>query len=163
MFGENSRNSIWYFRLSAFYASDYNPAGRGTRGRANLTELFWAWRNVYSRGCFFQVILLFTVVPLSISKSCYRQVFSTEDIDKAIVYVSRSGKIENTHSLRKLARMGFESYISKEYKAGKITLREASVLLNLTLSETMDVLSDMGVKGNIHAKDVLNSLKTFSS
>ena len=85
-----------------------------------------------------------------------------EDIDKAIVYVSRSEKIENTHSLRKLARMGFEFYISKEYKAGKITLREASVLLNLTLSETVDILSDMGVRGNIHAKDVLNSLKTFS-
>ena len=86
-----------------------------------------------------------------------------EDIDKAIVYVSRSEKIENTHSLRKLARMGFESYISKEYKAGKITLREASDLLKLTLSETVDILSDMGVKGNIHAEDVLNSLKTFSS
>ena len=86
-----------------------------------------------------------------------------EDIDKAIVYVSRSEKIENTHSLRKLARMGFESYISKEYKAGKITLRDASDLLKLTLSETVDLLSDMGVKGNIHAEDVLNSLKTFSS
>ena len=86
-----------------------------------------------------------------------------EDIDKAIVYVSRSEKIENTHSLRKLARMGFESYISKEYKAGKITLREASDLLKLTLSETVDLLSDMGVKGNIHAEDVLNSLRTFSS
>ncbi|MBW2111400.1 MAG: hypothetical protein JRH00_08175 [Deltaproteobacteria bacterium] len=36
-----------------------------------------------------------------------------EDIDKAIAYVSRSEKIENTHSLRKLARMGFESYISR--------------------------------------------------
>lgn len=86
-----------------------------------------------------------------------------EDIDKAIVYVARSEKIENTHSLRKLARMGFESYISKEYKAGKITLREASDLMKLTLSETVDLLSDMGVKGNIHAEDVLNSLQTFSS
>ena len=85
-----------------------------------------------------------------------------EDIDKAIVYVSRSEKIENTHSLRKLARMGFESYISKEYKAGKITLREAADLLKLTISETVDLLSDMGVKGNIHAGDVLNSLKMFS-
>ena len=86
-----------------------------------------------------------------------------EDIDKAIVYVSRSEKIENTHSLRKLARMGFESYISKGYKAGKITLREASDLLKLTLSETVDLLSNMGIKGNIHAGDVLNSLKMFSS
>ena len=59
--------------------------------------------------------------------------------------------------------MGSESYSSKEYKAGKITLREASDLLNLTLSETVDLLADMGVKGNIHAEDVLNSLKIFSS
>lgn len=86
-----------------------------------------------------------------------------EDIDKAIVYVSRAEKIENTHSLRKLARMGFESYISKEYKAGKITLREASDLLKLTLSETIDLLADMGVKGNIRAEDILAGLKSFSS
>ena len=86
-----------------------------------------------------------------------------EDIDKAIGYVSRAEKIENTHSLRKLARMGFESYISKEYKAGKITLREASDLLKLTLSETVDLLADMGVKGNIRAEDILASLKSFSS
>ncbi len=83
------------------------------------------------------------------------------DIDRAIDYVSRAEKIENTHSLRKLARMGFESYISKEYKAGKITLREASDLLKLTLSETVDLLADMGVKGNIRAEDVLASLNTF--
>ncbi|EFK09735.1 conserved hypothetical protein [delta proteobacterium NaphS2] len=86
-----------------------------------------------------------------------------EDIETAIAYVSRLEKIENAHSLRKLARMGFESYISKEYKSGKITLREASELLNLTLSETLDLLSDMGVKGNIRAEDVLNSLNAFSS
>ena len=85
-----------------------------------------------------------------------------EDIDKAIVYVSRAEKIENVHSLRKLARMGFESYISKEYKAGKLTLREASALLGLTLSETIDLLLDMGVKGNMHAEDVMRSLEALT-
>jgi len=85
-----------------------------------------------------------------------------EDIDKAIGYVSRVEKIENTHSLRKLARMGFESYVAKEYKAGRITLREASDLLDLTLSETTDSLSDMGVKGNIHAQDVMSSLESLT-
>ena len=84
-----------------------------------------------------------------------------EDIDKAIVYVSRAEKIENTHSLRKLARMGFESYVTKEYKAGKITLREAADLLSLTLSETIDLLLEMGVKGNIHAGDVMRSLESM--
>ncbi|MCF8084404.1 MAG: UPF0175 family protein [Deltaproteobacteria bacterium] len=81
-----------------------------------------------------------------------------EDIDKAIGYVARVEKIENTHSLRKLARMGFESYVAREYKTGKITLREAAELLNLTLSETTDLLSDVGVKGNIHAADVMKSI-----
>ncbi len=83
------------------------------------------------------------------------------DIDKAIVYVSSVEKIENVHSLRKLARMGFESYVTKEYKAGKLTLREASDLLGLTLSETIDLFLDMGVKGNIHAEDVMRSLESL--
>jgi len=85
-----------------------------------------------------------------------------EDIDKAIGYVARVEKIENTHSLRKLARMGFESYVAREYKDGKIALREAADLLNLTLSETIDLLSDVGVKGNIHAADVMKSLESLT-
>ena len=84
-----------------------------------------------------------------------------EDIDKAIGYVARAEKIENTHSLRKLARMGFESYVTKEYKNAKVSLREASDLLGLTLSETIDLFLDMGVKGNIHAEDVMKSLESL--
>ncbi len=85
-----------------------------------------------------------------------------EDIDKAIEYTSNVEKIEKAQSLRKLARIGFEYYIAKAYRDGKITLREASVLLNLTLSETIDLLADMGVKGNIRAADVYASLMTFA-
>jgi len=84
------------------------------------------------------------------------------DIDQAIEYVSKVEKIEKTQSLRKLARVGFEYYVVKAYRDGKITLREASDLLQLTLSETIDLLLDMGVKGNIRAKDVLASLNTFA-
>ena len=86
-----------------------------------------------------------------------------EDIEKAIEYTSNVEKIEKAQSLRKLARIGFEYYIAKAYRDGKITFREASVLLNLTLSETIDLLADMGVKGNIRAEDVLASLNTFTS
>jgi len=85
-----------------------------------------------------------------------------EDIDRAIRYVSKAEKIENTQSLRKLARLGFESYVAKNYQSGQITLREAAELLNLSLSETLDLLSQMGVRGNIHAGDVLASLNTFA-
>lgn len=83
-----------------------------------------------------------------------------EDIDKAIEYVAKSEKLEKTQSLRKLTRLGFEFYAAKSYERGKLTLREAADLLNMTLSETIGILSEMGVKGNIKAKDVMESLKS---
>jgi predicted HTH domain antitoxin len=86
-----------------------------------------------------------------------------EDMDQAIEYVSKMEKTEKTQSLRKLARLGFEYYVARAYREGKITLRDGSRLLNLTLSETIDILAEMGVKGNIRASDVLQSLNTFST
>jgi len=85
-----------------------------------------------------------------------------EEIDQAIDYVARSEKLEKTSSLRKLTRMGFEVYVAKSYERGKLTLREAANLLHLNLIETIDLLSEMGVKGNIKAKDVMESLKALS-
>ena len=85
-----------------------------------------------------------------------------DDIDQAINYVSQLEKIEKTQSLRKLARIGFEYYVAKSYKEGGITLRDASDLLKLSLSETIDILAEMGVKGNIRAADVYASLMTFA-
>jgi len=84
-----------------------------------------------------------------------------EQIDEAIEYVARSEKLEKTSSLRKLTRMGFEVYVAKSYERGKLTLREAAKLLSLTLLETIDLMSEMGVKGNIRAKDVMDGLKTL--
>jgi predicted HTH domain antitoxin len=86
-----------------------------------------------------------------------------EEIDRAVDYVARSEKIEKTSSIRKLTRMGFELYVAKAYERGKISLREASKLLNLSLSETIDLLMETGVKGNIRVKDVMDSLKTVPS
>jgi predicted HTH domain antitoxin len=85
-----------------------------------------------------------------------------EDIDQAIDYVARSEKLEKTSSLRKLTRMGFEVYVAKSYERGKLTLREACKLLHLNLMETIDLLNEMGVKGNIKAKDVMEGLKALS-
>jgi len=84
-----------------------------------------------------------------------------EDIERAIDYVAKSEKIEKSQSLRKLTRIGFECYVAKSYEQGKLTLREASRLLKLTLSETLDLLSEMGVKGNIRSSEVLESLRTI--
>ena len=86
-----------------------------------------------------------------------------DDIDKSIEYVARLEKLEKTQSLRKLTRLGFEFYAAKSYEKGKLTLREVSELLNLTLSETIDLLAEMGVRGNIRAREVIQSLKEMSS
>jgi predicted HTH domain antitoxin len=92
-----------------------------------------------------------------------RSIRIPEDIDKAIEYVARLEKLEKTQSIRKLTKLGFEFYTTKSYEKGKLTLREAAELLNLTLSETIDLLSEMGVRGNIRVKDVMESFKTMSS
>ncbi len=84
-----------------------------------------------------------------------------EDIETAIAYVAKLEKIEKSQSLRKLTRIGFECYVAKSYEQGKVTLREASKLLKLTLSETLDVLSAMGVKGNIRSSEVLESFRAI--
>jgi predicted HTH domain antitoxin len=59
--------------------------------------------------------------------------------------------------------MGFELYVAKAYERGRISLREASKLLNLSLSETIDLLMEIGVKGNIRVNDVMDSLKAVPS
>jgi predicted HTH domain antitoxin len=86
-----------------------------------------------------------------------------EELEQAIDYVARAEKIGKANSFRKLTRMGFGLYVAKSYERGKISLREASKLLNLTLSETIDLLMETGVKGNIRVKDVMDSLKTLPS
>lgn len=87
----------------------------------------------------------------------------SNDMEKAIRYVAQSEKIEKSQSIRKLARLGFEFYVAKSYERGRLTLRETAELLNLNLSETIDLLQEFGVKGNIRSKDILDSLKALSS
>jgi len=65
--------------------------------------------------------------------------------------------------MRKLMRIGFETYIGNLYKQGKVTLREAARLLKLNQIETMNLFLDAGIKGNLDASDVLASLERFVS
>jgi predicted HTH domain antitoxin len=92
-----------------------------------------------------------------------RSVRIPEEIDKAIDDVGRSKKLEKTSSLRRLTRLGFEVYVAKLYERGKLSPREAAHLLHLNLIETIDLLGEMGVKGNIKAKDVMEGLKVLPS
>lgn len=55
-----------------------------------------------------------------------------------------------------------EKNVARKYQEGQMTLRDAAGLLNMPLSETLDLLCLLGVKGNIRAGDVLASLDSFA-
>ncbi|BBO16651.1 conserved hypothetical protein [Candidatus Brocadia pituitae] len=86
-----------------------------------------------------------------------------KDMMAAIELVEKEEKIEESTAMRKLMRIGFETYIGNLYKQGKVTLREASRLLKLSQIETMNLFLDAGIKGNLDASDVLISLERFVS
>lgn len=83
------------------------------------------------------------------------------ELKMAMEYVAKSEKIEKVQSLRKLAQVGFECYLARAYRDGKISLREAAHRLHLTLSQTVDLFSEMGVKGAIRSHDVQASLASL--
>lgn len=84
-----------------------------------------------------------------------------DKIDRAMKYVAKAEKIEKGASLRKLTQIGFEYYLARAYQAGKLTLREAAHYLGLTLSQTIDLFAEMGIKGGVRGHDVLTSLKSL--
>lgn len=84
-----------------------------------------------------------------------------EDMISAIELIEKEEKIEEATAMRKLMRIGFETYVSNLYKYGRVTLREAAKLLNVDLVEAMNIFLDAGIKGNLNASDVMVSLKRF--
>jgi predicted HTH domain antitoxin len=81
----------------------------------------------------------------------------------ALDLVEKEEKIEEATAMRKLMRIGFETYVGNLYKQGRVTLREAARVLNLDQIETMNIFLDAGIKGNLDASDVMTSLQRFSS
>lgn len=84
-----------------------------------------------------------------------------KDIMTAVEIVEKEEKIEESTAMRKLMRIGFETYIGNLYKQGKITIREAARLLGMDQIEAINLFLDSGIKGNLDASDVLTSLERF--
>ncbi len=85
-----------------------------------------------------------------------------KDMISAIELVEKEEKIEESTAMRKLMRIGFETYVGNLYKQGKVTLREAARLLNVSQIEAMNIFLDAGIKGNLDASDVMISMKRFA-
>jgi len=77
--------------------------------------------------------------------------------------IEREEKIEEAAAIRKMIKTGFETYVADLYREGRLTLREASRLLDRPpLTETIDLFLQKGIKGNLEASDVLTSIERFA-
>jgi predicted HTH domain antitoxin len=81
----------------------------------------------------------------------------------AVHEVGSREDVEDSTAMRKLLRMGYETYLAEQYRAGRISLREIARRLDRSLSETLDALRQKGIAGNVGADDTLESLKSLGA
>ncbi|OGW72091.1 MAG: hypothetical protein A3J72_03300 [Nitrospirae bacterium RIFCSPHIGHO2_02_FULL_40_19] len=84
-----------------------------------------------------------------------------DELMSAIEMVEKEEKVEEATAIRKLLRIGYETYVANMYRFGKLSLAEASRLIGLTQIETLELLLEKGVKGNFDTGDVMYSLERF--
>ncbi len=77
----------------------------------------------------------------------------------AVKFVEKKEKLDEPTTLRKFLRLGTEKYVSDGYARGEISLREAARVLDIPVRDTLELFWDMGVTGNVSAKE---TLKAFS-
>lgn len=84
-----------------------------------------------------------------------------EDLTAEVQAVGMSEHIEESTAMRKLLRMGYELYTAEQYRLGRTTLRETARRLNRSLCDTLDVLRQLGIAGNVTADATLQSLRSL--
>ncbi|MBI5682972.1 MAG: hypothetical protein HZC45_07400 [Deltaproteobacteria bacterium] len=84
-----------------------------------------------------------------------------DEIMDAIEVVEKEEKVEEATAIRKLIRIGYETYVANMYKFGKLSLAEASRLLGRTQIETLELFLDKGIRGNLDTADVMQAMKMF--
>lgn len=84
-----------------------------------------------------------------------------DELMDAVEMVEKEEKVEEATAIRKLLKIGYETYVANMYRFGKLSLAEAARLLSLTQIETLELFLDKGIKGNLDTTDVMHSLEKF--
>ena len=74
-----------------------------------------------------------------------------EHLLKAVRYLARRERIDESTATRQLIALGATEYAVRLYREGKLTLRDAAELADTTARGMIDILLDHGVKGNVTA------------
>ena len=90
------------------------------------------------------------------------QVITLRLKDKELDFIKRLSKISNSdrsYAVRVLIDNGWVYYVLKEYKEGKMSIGKAAEELKTTISEFIDLLSELGIKSPITYEDYLEGEK----
>ncbi len=78
---------------------------------------------------------------------------------KLVEQLAKWEKKDKSTTIRELVDYGKIYLAMKLYKEGKISIGRASEIANLSVSETMDLFSELGIKSNITYEDYMEGLK----
>lgn len=82
--------------------------------------------------------------------------------EKELGFIEELSKKENgdrSYAARKLIDYGWIYFILKNYKEGKMSIGKAAKELNLTITEMIELLADLGIKSPISYEDYLEGYK----
>ena len=79
----------------------------------------------------------------------------------AVRELGAAEQIEEATAMRKLLRMGYDLYVAEQYRAGRLSLRDVAVRMDLSLSDTLEALQRLGITGNTGADDAVASLQSL--
>ncbi len=68
-------------------------------------------------------------------------------------------KRDKSTTVRELVELGKVYFAIMQYEEGKISIGRASEIAGLSISETFDLLSKLGIKGNLEVEDYLEGAK----
>lgn len=66
---------------------------------------------------------------------------------------------DRSYAARKLIDYGWIYYILKNYREGKISIGKAAMELDLTITETIELLADLGIKSPISYDEYLEGYR----
>ena len=84
--------------------------------------------------------------------------------EKELSFINELSIIENedrSYAARKLLDYGWIYYILKQYKEGKMSIGKSAKELDLTITETIELLSSLGIQSPISYEEYLEGYKTL--
>jgi len=80
---------------------------------------------------------------------------------RKLTELSKEEQKDKSTVARELIREGWNFLMIRQYRQGKLSLGTLAQRLDLSLSETIDVLSDLGIQAPIEYEDYLKGLAVF--